>query len=216
MDVTDLAEYQATLKLWRESAFAYPATGLKGSGAEVALDQDVLSFLGLDLGGASGASESAAGVPAPQDSQRAASLLGLGAEDAAEIAGDLDTMYELGDCYRCKCGWPRLGELLAVQGKSRCQLAVKHWRESQGTIPPKVTKAAHSHISNWYANSPAIRENKRRRFFLRHLQWKSKLPVRIQHAVCDFDSETVSIMTGASQNANQYRCRRCGKDSPRA
>ena len=27
-DVTDLPEYQSTLKLWRESAFAYPATGL--------------------------------------------------------------------------------------------------------------------------------------------------------------------------------------------
>ena len=98
--------------------------------------------------------------------------------------------YQPGDCYKCPCGWRPVVPPHQKPSKT-LQVATSHWRECQGTVPPRISKEAHQWVSKVSAHAPHIREAQRSNAFARFQAWRNSIPSKFRDGVCDFDPELV-------------------------
>lgn len=87
---------------------------------------------------------------------------------------------------------------------------MKHWRECQGTAPPR--RPAHFNVltSKFHANSPRVRELKRARAFERYHAWRNSVSNDVRDGVCDLEFSTQESRVHKYCTQTWYRCRQCG------
>jgi hypothetical protein len=131
------------------------------------------------------------------------------AADAGSVEEDLDELapHVAGSQWTCPCGWmpPQVGT-----NQQRYGSALKHWRDCQGTKPPKATAEQRSKISS-FAPGPRCRAEQAQRKFQ---QWADRLArehPQAAAAACTPNLDAPFSIETSSGTHRAYTCTKCGR-----
>lgn len=130
-------------------------------------------------------------------------------EDAGRFAPVREgRSWRPGDVYVCPCGW----RPTAVPGKMHGQ-AQRHWSRCQGTVPPKMSKAAWSYKQS----QTDIGDRTAARGIQSYKAWRASFVKTHPDLACGLCEPSFEVAFGRAfrtHNERRYVCQRCGREAP--